>query len=136
MAIVFLSSCKHKPNLSQTEQTGLPTDFVAFYEKFHRDSSYQMAHITFPLDGMPSGGSADSIDLETFRWTADKWRMHRAEQFDEKEFVRSFEQPFEGAIVESIMKKNTPFGTMRRFMKRGNEWFLIFYADLNRFEAK
>jgi len=31
----------------------LPDDFKKFYEKFHTDSSYQMKHIIFPLEGIP-----------------------------------------------------------------------------------
>jgi hypothetical protein len=137
--VLIFSNCKQKTtanNLNNEEKTTLPADFTSFYEKFHSDSAYQMAHISFPLEGMPSGNQADSVDLATFRWTAASWRMHRAEQFDTQEFVRTFNMPIEGAVVETIVKKKTEFGTMRRFLKRGDEWFLIFYADINRIEAK
>ena len=54
-----LASCSSAPEVSAPAE--LSNDFQVFYELFHRDSSYQMEHITFPLEGLPD--YADSVDI-------------------------------------------------------------------------
>jgi hypothetical protein len=134
---IFLPACQqanHK--LPQEVAKDLPTDFVAFYDKFHADSAYQMAHIQFPLEGYPSGNMADSVDINQFRWTVENWAMHRAANFTDSLFKRQFEIPMPNVVNETILQKNTQYGTYRRFLKRGEDWFLIFYSDVNKIEEK
>ena len=129
---LLVISCKHNPPaLKKEEAAELPADFVTFYEKFHSDSLFQMAHISFPLEGYPM--SPDSATLASnFRWTADKWRMHKGMMYADSLYTRKFDMPFPTAITEVIMQKQTPYGTYRRFLKRDNDWMLIFYSDMNR----
>ena len=57
MALIFTNCNRQKEakeSLSKEVSKELPADFVAFYEKFHQDSAYQMAHIIFPLEGYPA----------------------------------------------------------------------------------
>ena len=135
MLAFLLISCKPQaPALKQDEVAGLPPDFVTFYEKFHADSAFQMAHITFPLEGYPM--SPDSATLANhFRWTADKWVMHRGAMFVDSLYTRRFDMPMKTVITEVIMQKDRPFGTYRRFLKRDDSWYLIFYSDMNRIDA-
>ena len=133
--LIFLTNCRQKPALQQQEITALPADFVAFYEKFHADSAYQMAHIQFPLEGYPQ--APDSATLAAnFHRTADKWLMHRSTMFVDSLYTRQFDVPMEGLVNEIIMQRNVPYGTYRRFFKRSDGWFLIFYSDMNRIEKR
>ena len=109
----------------------LPADFVAFYEKFHQDSAYQMAHIIFPLEGYPSQVDSATIAEGTFRWYADTWRMHKMAGFTSTDFTRTFEEKLPGMMNETVLQNGSPYGMFRRFYKRGDEWFLIFYSDMN-----
>jgi Domain of unknown function (DUF4348) len=131
LIILFLTDCKRKDPVLKGQVQGLPDDFVAFYEKFHADSAYQMAHIQFPLEGYPA--QADSLVLAAgdFRWTADKWVMHRMQAFTDSLYNRTFDVSIPGIVNETIRQKNTPFGMYRRFYKRGEDWTLILYADMN-----
>ncbi|MDZ7876375.1 MAG: DUF4348 domain-containing protein [Saprospiraceae bacterium] len=133
--VLFVVSCKPSPpTLRQEETTGLPPDFIAFYEKFHADSTFQMAHISFPLEGYPM--SPDSATLaNNFRWTADKWVMHRGSMFVDSLYTRRFDSPLPTVITEIIMQKAENFGTYRRFLKRDDSWYLIFYSDMNRIDS-
>ena len=138
-AFLLLMGCKNeasKGGLPKEEVQGLSEDFLTFYKKFHADSAYQMAHIEFPLAGYPMGNSASdsSFDAKTFRWTPETWTMHRMNTLNDTAFTRQFEQPMPMVVSEVIVQKQTHFGTVRRFLKRGDEWFLIFYADMNRIE--
>ncbi len=133
--VLSIASCKRsEPTLKQAESDALPADFVTFYEKFHADSVFQMAHISFPLEGYPM--SPDSATLaNNFRWTADKWAMHRGNMFVDSLYTRRFEAPLPNMITEVIMQRDRPFGTYRRFLKRGDAWSLIFYSDMNRMDS-
>jgi hypothetical protein len=131
LALLLLSCKRQEPALKKEEVAGLPPDFVTFYEKFHSDSLYQMAHISFPLEGYPS--APDSATLANkFHWTADKWMMHRT--FPDSLYNRKFDMPMQSVVTEWIMQKNVPYGTYRRFLKRGDSWSLIFYSDMNRID--
>jgi hypothetical protein len=132
IAIILLVGCKKasKP-LSKEEMTTLPNDFVQFYEKFHTDSAYQMAHIQFPLDGYPAQADSALVASGTFKWQKETWRMHRLEAFSDSLFTRTFEIPMDGFVTEKIKQKDMPYGLYRRFYRRGNNWVLIFYSDLN-----
>ncbi len=137
LTFLLLPSCKNEVKLPKDEAQGLTEDFVQFYDKFHNDSVYQMAHIQFPLEGYPSGSLADSIkDVASFRWTADKWVMHRPMEANDSLYSRQFEQPMPIMVNEVIIDKKTKYGMMRRFLKRDSEWQLIFYSDMNRIESK
>ena len=124
-------SCQQKSNLNENEKKELPPDFVAFYAKFHIDSIYQINHIQFPLPGFPS--QVDSI-AGNFQWTKENWRMHRSEFFKDSLFTRSFEMPMPIVVNETVLIKSTSVGTFRRFFKRDNDWYLIFYSDMNKIQ--
>ncbi len=129
--LIFFSECKHKDAILKEQSKGLPADFVQFYEKFHTDSAYQMAHIQFPLEGYPAQADSSVLAAGNFRWTADKWIMHRMKGFTDSLYTRSFDVAIPGIVTETIRQKNTPFSMYRRFYKRGEEWNLILYADMN-----
>jgi hypothetical protein len=140
ITVIALSSCKKnqktevkEPALSAEETQTLPPDFMDFYKKFHSDSLYQMTHIQFPLQGYPTQVDNDTtvyID-ESYRWLADKWIMHRMESFSDTAFTRKFDVPLPMAVSETIQQRNSPFKMFRRFYKRDNEWFLIYYGAMN-----
>jgi hypothetical protein len=135
LALLFAACKRTEPALKQDEVAGLPDDFVSFYEHFHADSAYQMAHITFPLEGYPT--APDSATLASkFHWKKEEWLMHRGKMFIDSLYTRRFEAPMPTVITETIIQKDQPVGTYRRFMKREDGWYLIFYSDMNRMDSK
>jgi hypothetical protein len=136
ITLSFSTSCKRDAKVKEViiapeQAQALAADFLEFYKKFHTDSAYQMGHIQFPLEGFPSQADSTLIASGTFRWTADTWRMHRMEAFSDTAFTRTFESPLPEMVGETLRQKNTPFAMYRRFYKRGNDWNLIFYSDMN-----
>lgn len=133
MALIFMNcnSPVNPPKGDLTVSKELPADFVTFYEKFHQDSAYQMAHIIFPLEGYPAQVDSATIAEGTFRWYAESWRMHKMAGFTSSDFTRTFEQTLPGIVNETVLQNGTPFGMFRRYYKRGDEWFLIMYSDMN-----
>lgn len=117
------------PPLQEVEETAaeLP-DFETFYQQFHADSLYQMAHIQFPLQGVSSRPEEHSAG---FRWEKEDWRMHRA--FSASSGFRSEFIPLgDDLMIENIVHKNGQYGMERRFSRLGgDEWYLIYYAALH-----
>ena len=119
---------------NQTEAAVLPADFDTFYEKFHEDSLYQLAHIQFPLSGLPLNVDSLTQVSGSFRWSADNWLMHHDPIGEDKNIGRtfSFSPIMDNLIIENVIDKSNGFGTERRFLKQGNEWMLIYYSDMNK----
>lgn len=112
-------------------EEGLPADFEAFYLKFHQDSMYQIEHVIFPLRGIP--GNADSTMLVSgnYYWEKNDWRMHQPIDPKGGKFIRDFLPLGKDLITEEIYTPDG-FGMQRRFMKTEGNWFLIYYAGMNR----
>jgi hypothetical protein len=111
----------------------LPAGFAEFYEKFHQDSLYQIAHISWPLSGETSvqEDSLTSRRVPT-NWQKEQWRMHQPIDLSTGEFKRSFIPMGDDIVVEKIRYANAGFGLERRFTRRSDgEWELIYYADMS-----
>jgi len=129
LIILGFIACKNQktPNLPAE----LPVDFQVFYELFHRDSSYQMEHITFPLAGLPDYAEPEQLGGSSYFWQEEDWTMHRPRQKEEADFIRSIDLLSEGMVRERLIHKERLLMTERRFAKMGDEWYLIYYAGIN-----
>ena len=108
------------------------SDFYAFYQIFHIDTNFQREHIIFPLQGLPANADSLTIAGNDFTWTADTWKWHRPVDFETSEFTRELTPLGEDIVVEMIVHRNGQTGMLRRFAKMDDEWYLIYFADLNR----
>jgi len=111
---------------------GLPNGFEAFYEQFHRDSLFQMEHITWPLAGQ-TGVYTDSTTMVVtdVAWAPETWRMHRPADLSGGAYNRVFKQVGDFMVIERIATKVGNFGLERRFAQYGDgRWELIYYADV------
>lgn len=117
--------------ISLTLPSELPADFAVFYQKFHQDSLYQVAHIVWPLQGQ-TGVQVDSTHSEKrpTQWQKETWRMHRAVDFSDGDFIQEWTPMSETLLIERIRTKGANYALERRFAKSGAEWELIYYADM------
>lgn len=129
-----LFACK-KSTTNTSDATSLTNlkDFNAFYMRFHRDTAYQTAHITFPLEGLPANADSETMEVAKFKWQRSDWQYHQL--LDDSEFSREFLVLNDNLVSESIRLKNSNLGLVRRFAKMGDQWFLIYYAGLNQIKA-
>ncbi len=139
LGVSLLWSCGQQP--AETEETaeiaaelpdGAYGDFPEFYQRFMTDSLFQIEHITFPLQGLPSDAKSNDFSNEDFRWQKENWVMHRAFDSSKSGFQVEFIPISPSVIQERITHHTGQYGMMRRFAKLGDEWFLIYYAGLNR----
>jgi len=143
ICIFAIAACGNKaPSSSNTpaqpDQTAqiqgdqLPADFNEFYEKFHTDSLYQMAHISWPLQGQTTV-QADSSrqERQAIYWEKADWRMHRPVNFNSGEFQRKLQVLGDELVVEHISYAAANFGLERRFVRSSQgDWELIYYSDM------
>jgi len=122
-----LLSCRQR---STNVPKALPVDFQVFYELFHRDSSYQMEHIVFPLQGLPDYANTETWEGKPFVWREEDWEIHRPWKGSE-DFRQEWAIQAEGMIRERLIHTSRPIMTERRFARMGDEWYLIYYAGLN-----
>lgn len=107
-------------------------DFYSFYQSFHLDSAFQMEHILFPLEGLPANADEATIASGDFRWQPEDWKLHRPVDYETSDFQRELIPISNDIVVEKIVHRSGQTGMMRRFTKLGDEWYLIYFADLNR----
>ena len=135
LLLILLFACKEKQaekaDVSDADME-LPEGFPAFYQRFHQDSSFQMDHIIFPLEGIPDNADLETIQAGTFRWQKDQWHLMRPVDYQMSEYSRDFVPLTDEMVVERIIHKNGQFGMVRRFAVIGGEWHLIYYAGVNR----
>jgi hypothetical protein len=142
-SLLILAACRDTAPAStntpiQTEHTSqapegqLPADFDAFYQKFHADSLFQIAHISWPLQGVTSVEvDTGRQQTKTIYWEKSAWRMHRPVDFNSGEFKRQLQIMGDELVVERISYAAANYGLERRFVRRSaGEWELIYYSDM------
>ncbi len=139
VAALVLTSCKNNSSEQtadaaaavQQEEDSLPADFMNFYMRFHTDSLYQMAHITFPVEGYLPNVAVDSVAPQAHQWQREEWRMHRPINNDSGDFRQEYET-LNNMVVEYIINDDEKMAMERRFTKLGKDWYLIYYMGMNR----
>lgn len=126
LTILGVASCAQK-----TKKLPLEQEFAQFYTHFLQDSAFQMAHISFPLKGMPDNALAKGIDPDTFFWSAEDWKIHRPIDFETSGFKQELASFGDGMVIERIIHESGDYAMLRRFAKLADGWALIYYAGLN-----
>ncbi len=130
--LLFVGACGYKVQTSGQDhaENGSPDDFEVFYEQFHSDSTFQIDHIQWPLEGLPA--HADTLsNPASFRWQKETWVLHRPFNTSLTGFSKSMSSMGDGLMVEKIVHEEGGFRMERRFAKIDDEWKLIYYAALN-----
>lgn len=131
-----MSSCRNRPAESMPPEAEAPeevvsADFLQFHDRFLQDSSFQLEHILFPIEGVPSNPDSATLASGQFRWQKTDWAIHKAFDFENSDYERQF-VPFDSnLIIERIVHKSGGYRSERRFSKSGEDWYLIYYASLN-----
>ena len=131
---LFLFACKNQPKEvpAPPVNEALPESFTQFYHSFHTDSAFQMAHIVFPLEGLPHQADAETLADKSFRWEAKNWKMMRPVDWQMSEYQRQIVPLNSSLVLEHIVNPKSGIGMVRRYAIIGDEWHLIYYAGLNR----
>ncbi len=133
-----LTNCKKSGSTEQTLASEteevidtLPDDFVEFFELFHSDSVYQMEHINFPLEGLPSSlEETDTVATQRFFWQRKEWVKHNPFTDPSGQFEHWYEVLDPRIIEHWVQLKGTRMVIHRRFAKLDDGWYLIYYAGM------
>lgn len=110
----------------------VPADFLVFYTQFHSDSSFQMAHIGFPLEGLPEYADSTILADGNYKWQEDDWEVHRNLDARKEDFAQNLRVVSDGLIFEYIPTSGEKkLWIERRFLKTSGEWRMIYYSGLN-----
>ena len=131
LMIVLMSCGSCKQNNSESSiaiddsiiTNDVPSDFLDFYMKFHSESTFQIAHIVFPLAEKKDGS----------HWQKEDWQLHKPFDDSDGQFQRQFTN-VGGLILEVISDGTGMFTIERRFASSGDSYNLIFYRVINAFE--
>ena len=127
---LFTYSCKDKTNSSEGESApGIEKGFLSFYEKYSKDSLFQIEHTVFPIEGVKARHDENEMIDPDFRWTQENWVFQK--EFDDMNgaFTREFYN-LNGVIVEKIADKSENFTMERRFGNLSSGWHLIYYREM------
>jgi hypothetical protein len=131
-----LAACKDKtpdqPAAVESEvQDTLPQDFKVFFDRFHEDTAFQLAHIIFPLEGLPnSQGETDTVPTMRYFWQQADWKYHHHLTDPSNQFDNWFEVLDPRIIEHWVNAKGTNLFMHRRFAKLNDGWYLIYYAGM------
>ena len=132
---LFQFACKNgtnSPMQKAADMADLPKDFLSFYQQFHSDSAYQVAHIEWPLKGeksAPGDGGAPKKVLTT--WEPEGWAILHLPDMSDAGLKRSFETISNVLIIERLQYPMVNYGLERQFYKdENNEWRMIYYAEM------
>ena len=114
-----------------TDRAKIPSDFIDFYSKFHEDSLFQIEHISFPLEGLPTNADTLTKQMQEFRWAKEKWRMHKLPDEENIDMDKKWVKLRDGLIVEMIQLNESKMAMQRRFAKTSMGWKMIYYAAPN-----
>jgi hypothetical protein len=131
IAVTFWA-CNNDSAKQPADSTSEEEGFLNFKKRFLRDTAYQMAHITFPLDGIPDKAhEGDTLPNGQFYWTKENWDLHQELDPARSGFEVKYTWLSDNLVEETLINKQVGLGMMRRFSKRGEEWELIYYVALN-----
>lgn len=119
---------------STATTTEVPADFTAFYERFLKDTAYQMAHIVWPVQGhrMVSTPDSSASVLQAHQWTPQDWVLHQPVDNSEGHYTRELSMLGDMIVIEKIKVKAANYGIERRFARQPDtgEWALIYYSSI------
>lgn len=132
--LMSVSSCKDKAEAHDHEHNhdhehhvqvyskDIPQDFLKFYLSFLSDTSFQKAHIVFPLKTQADGTP----------WLAENWNCHKPFS-DDGNFLQEFLN-LNGLIIETISDPKGMYKMERRYMRAADSYNLIYFTVMNAFE--
>ncbi len=102
-------------------------NYNTFYNRFHRDSLFQMSRVKFPIGGY----FTDTVGEER-TWSKTNWIMHRSKIQEADTSI--YKVNIESATTvkkEELFIEGGGFKVERKFQRINGKWFLVYYIDEN-----
>ena len=82
-------SCKTRPKEQQVSDDPF-VEFMQFHQQFLEDSIFQIEHVLFPLEGLPSNADSATLATDNFRWLKEDWQIHLPFDFENSDYEQQF----------------------------------------------
>jgi hypothetical protein len=101
-------------------------DFDKFYDKFHKDSLFQVSRTKFPLGGMSIEG------VKKTQWTRENLPLMKAKiyEIDTTHYKVAFKRT-EKTFTQKVWVEGSEFSSECRFKLINNKWYLVYVLDQN-----
>ncbi len=126
--LISLSNCKQtkKESARQGISKSSIESFDSFYDRFHKDSIFQISRLRFPLGGGPDRGDVNE------EWTKENWSMLKTKIYDvDTSQYKVYFKKLKKSFTEKVWIVNSGFKLEYRFELIDNKWFLVSAFELN-----
>ena len=119
--LTVLSNCHSIKSI--TSKTKKPEDFDQFYDRFHKDSSFQVSRLKFPLGGQNQFGKP---------WTTSNWHLLKGKIYDvdKSKFKVDFKKTSTD-FYQRVWLDASGFSSESRFKLIDGKWFLVYELEQN-----
>src|SRR5690606_1749984 len=99
-------------------------NFNTFYDKFHKDSLFQISRIKFPLEGVYVDSKGEK------EWSARNWTMLKIKIFDvDTSEYKVKIQRTDTTFYQKFWLDSSGFWGEYKFQSLNNKWFLIYRTE-------
>lgn len=107
--------------------------FEDWHYQFLRDSSFQISHIIFPLQGLPSLDAEEQAeDLSNYYWTKHNWAILGPLLDKNNRYSQSIRALSDDIVIEYVEDFQSGLIQERRYSAMHGDWYLIFFSDWNK----
>jgi hypothetical protein len=101
-------------------------DFDKFYDKFHKDSIFQMSRIIFPLDGIKVEYDGEK------KWSKKNWTTLKTKIYDvdTTEFKIEYKKTND-SFYQKFWIEDSGFWGEYRFGLINNKWYMVYAVEQN-----
>jgi len=121
ISLLMIISCdKSREHVKVHNSEATIENFDTFFDKFHKDSLFQLSRIKFPLNGGPGNGQIND------EWTKENWRMLKTkiQDVDTTQFKVSYRK-LEQSFIAKVWLENSGFSCEYKYEIMNNKWYLV-----------
>ena len=124
--LTFISCYKSRTLEKKSITNSSIENFEFFYDKFHKDSLFQISRLKFPMKGGPDRGDINE------EWTKENWHILKTKIYDvdTTRYKVSYEK-HEKSFLEKVWFVDSGFSFEYRFELIDNKWFLVSAFELD-----
>lgn len=118
--LTFISCDKSRTQEKRNISNSNIENFDSFYDKFHKDSLFQISRLKFPLKGGPDRGDINE------EWSKENWHMLKTKIYDvdTTQYKVSYEK-HEKSFLEKVWIEDSGFSFEYKYELIGKKWFLV-----------
>jgi hypothetical protein len=126
LSMAMLTNCHSTKESTKSHTAGMnkSEDFDMFYERFHKDSVFQVSRLKFPLGGMSVKGS------QKIQWTRDNLPLLKTKIYDvDTTKYKVIFKKTEKTFTQRVWIDFSEFSSEYKFELIDKKWYLVYVLD-------